>query len=122
VNSAVACALTAAKLGVKVAHVEAGPRSFDRTMPEEFNRVLTDHIAELLFTTEPSANENRSAEASTVSPSAMLRTGSAEPLSRSPHAEGSRRSLKKLVEICEGLEKAGIEPETLNLQPERKRW
>ncbi|MBM4429778.1 MAG: UDP-N-acetylglucosamine 2-epimerase (non-hydrolyzing) [Chloroflexi bacterium] len=58
VNSTVACALTAAKLGVKVAHVEAGLRSFDRTMPEEFNRVLTDHIADLLFTTEPSANEN----------------------------------------------------------------
>ena len=58
VNSTVACSLTAAKLGVKVAHVEAGLRSFDRTMPEEFNRVLTDHIADLLFTTEPSANEN----------------------------------------------------------------
>jgi len=58
VNSTVACALTAAKLGVKVAHVEAGLRSFDRTMPEEYNRVLTDHIANLLFTTEPSANGN----------------------------------------------------------------
>jgi len=58
VNSTVACALTAAKLGVKVAHVEAGLRSFDRTMPEEYNRLLTDHIADLLFTTEPSANEN----------------------------------------------------------------
>jgi UDP-N-acetylglucosamine 2-epimerase (non-hydrolysing) len=58
VNSTVACALTAAKLGVKVAHVEAGLRSFDRTMPEEYNRMLTDHIADLLFTTEPSANVN----------------------------------------------------------------
>ena len=58
VNSTVACALTAAKLGVKVAHVEAGLRSFDRTMPEEYNRVLTDQIADLLFTTEQSANEN----------------------------------------------------------------
>ena len=58
VNSTVACALTAAKLDIKVAHVEAGLRSFDRTMPEEYNRVLTDHIADLLFTTEPSANEN----------------------------------------------------------------
>jgi len=65
VNSTVACALTAAKLDVKVAHVEAGLCSFDRTMPEEYNRLITDHIADLLFTTEPSANENRSAELTT---------------------------------------------------------
>lgn len=58
VNSTVACALVASKLGVKVAHVEAGLRSFDRTMPEEINRILTDHLADLLFTTEPSGNEN----------------------------------------------------------------
>lgn len=58
VNSTLACALTAAKLCIPVAHVEAGLRSFDRTMPEEINRVLTDHLSDLLFTTEPSANEN----------------------------------------------------------------
>ena len=58
VNSTVACALTATKMGIKVAHVEAGLRSFDRTMPEEINRLLTDQIADLLFTTEPSANDN----------------------------------------------------------------
>ena len=58
VNSTVAAALCAAKLGIKVAHVEAGLRSFDRTMPEELNRILTDHLSDYLFTTEPSARKN----------------------------------------------------------------
>ena len=62
VNSTVACALVCAKLGVKVAHVEAGLRSRDRTMPEEINRILTDQIAELLLTPSPDANENLRAE------------------------------------------------------------
>src|SRR6476619_1427825 len=48
VNSTLACALVAAKLGVRVAHVEAGLRSFDTTLPEELNRVLTDHLSSLL--------------------------------------------------------------------------
>ena len=58
VNSTLACTLVCAKIGVRVAHVEAGLRSFDRTMPEEINRVLTDQIADLLFTTERDAGEN----------------------------------------------------------------
>jgi UDP-N-acetylglucosamine 2-epimerase (non-hydrolysing) len=58
VNSTVAAALTAVKLGIPVAHVEAGLRSFDREMPEEVNRVLTDAISDLLFATERSAVEN----------------------------------------------------------------
>ncbi|MEN8148917.1 MAG: UDP-N-acetylglucosamine 2-epimerase (non-hydrolyzing) [Planctomycetota bacterium] len=58
VNSTVACSLTAVKLGVPVAHVEAGLRSFDRTMPEEVNRILTDAISDLLFVTEPSGVAN----------------------------------------------------------------
>ncbi len=58
VNSTIACALTAAKLGVSVAHVEAGLRSFDRSMPEEINRVLTDAISDYLFTTEEGAMDN----------------------------------------------------------------
>lgn len=62
VNSTLACALTASKLGYRLAHLEAGLRSFDRTMPEEINRVLTDHLAELLFTTEASANTNLAQE------------------------------------------------------------
>jgi UDP-N-acetylglucosamine 2-epimerase (non-hydrolysing) len=58
VNSTIACALVAAKLHVRIAHVEAGLRSFDRSMPEEINRVLTDQISDLLFTTEESAAGN----------------------------------------------------------------
>lgn len=55
VNSTIACGLVAAKKGVPVIHVEAGLRSWDRTMPEEINRVLTDQISDLLFTTERAA-------------------------------------------------------------------
>ena len=62
VNSTLAAALTAAKLCIPVAHVEAGLRSFDRTMPEEINRVLTDHLCEQLFTTCEDANANLRAE------------------------------------------------------------
>jgi UDP-N-acetylglucosamine 2-epimerase (non-hydrolysing) len=58
VNSTIACALVATKKGVPVIHVEAGLRSFDRAMPEEINRVLTDQISNLLFTTEESGREN----------------------------------------------------------------
>lgn len=58
VNSTLACALVATKKGVPVIHVEAGLRSFDRTMPEEINRILTDQISELLFITERSGREN----------------------------------------------------------------
>ncbi len=58
VNSTLAASLAASKLGVPVAHVEAGLRSFDRTMPEEINRILTDAISEWLFVTEPAGREN----------------------------------------------------------------
>lgn len=58
VNSTVAAALAAVKLGLRVAHVEAGLRSFDRTMPEEINRVITDRISDLLLTPSADANEH----------------------------------------------------------------
>ena len=58
VNSTVACGLVAVKLGVKLVHVEAGLRSFDRSMPEEINRVVTDSISDLLFCTEQSGVDN----------------------------------------------------------------
>jgi UDP-N-acetylglucosamine 2-epimerase (non-hydrolysing) len=62
VNSTLAAALVAVKKGVPVAHVEAGLRSFDRAMPEEINRVLTDQISEFLFTTERDAEQNLTRE------------------------------------------------------------
>src|SRR2546423_8899128 len=62
VNSTLACALVCVKLGVKVAHVEAGLRSRDRTMPEEINRLLTDQIADLLLTPSRDADANLLAE------------------------------------------------------------
>jgi len=58
VNSTLACALAAAKKNIAVIHVEAGLRSFDRSMPEEVNRILTDQLSELLFTSEPSGMNN----------------------------------------------------------------
>jgi len=62
VNSTLACSLVAAKLQVPVAHVEAGLRSYDRSMPEEINRVLTDRISDLLYTTERNAEANLAKE------------------------------------------------------------
>ncbi len=58
VNSTIAAALTAVKMGIKVAHIEAGLRSFDRTMPEEINRIATDAICDYCFVTEKSGYEN----------------------------------------------------------------
>ncbi|HYO91520.1 MAG TPA: UDP-N-acetylglucosamine 2-epimerase (non-hydrolyzing), partial [Pyrinomonadaceae bacterium] len=62
VNSTLACALVAVKLGVRVAHVEAGLRSRDRSMPEEINRILTDQLADLLLTPSTDADRNLLAE------------------------------------------------------------
>jgi UDP-N-acetylglucosamine 2-epimerase (non-hydrolysing) len=62
VNSTLACALVGAKLLIPVAHLEAGLRSGDRTMPEEINRIVTDSISDLLWTPSPDANENLRSE------------------------------------------------------------
>jgi UDP-N-acetylglucosamine 2-epimerase (non-hydrolysing) len=62
VNSTVACALAAVKRGIRVAHVEAGLRSFDRTMPEEINRIVTDQLADLCLTPSRDGNANLEAE------------------------------------------------------------
>jgi UDP-N-acetylglucosamine 2-epimerase (non-hydrolysing) len=62
VNSTVAAALVCSKLGVRVVHVEAGLRSFDRTMPEEVNRLVTDQLSDLLFTPSEDGNQNLARE------------------------------------------------------------
>lgn len=62
VNSTVACSLTAVKMGIKVAHIEAGLRSYDRAMPEEVNRLATDAISDYCFLTEPSGMMNLKSE------------------------------------------------------------
>ncbi len=73
VNSTVAATLAAVKLGIKVAHLEAGLRSFDRTMPEEINRVVTDALAHLLWTPSPDGDENLQREG--VSKDRIVRVG-----------------------------------------------
>lgn len=73
VNSTMACAIAAKKLGIRVIHLEAGLRSFDRTMPEEINRVLTDAISDVLWTPSPDADENLAREG--VRPDAIVRIG-----------------------------------------------
>ncbi len=73
VNSTVAAALVCSKLLIPVAHVEAGLRSFDRTMPEEINRIVTDRLSDLLFT--PSEDGDRNLIREGVSPSAIRRVG-----------------------------------------------
>jgi len=62
VNSTVAAALVCSKLGIRIGHVEAGLRSFDRTMPEEINRLMTDQVSDLLFTPSKDGNENLARE------------------------------------------------------------
>jgi len=73
VNSTMACTLVASKLGIKTAHVEAGLRSFDRTMPEEINRLVTDALSDLLLTPSPDADENLKREG--VAPSKIRLVG-----------------------------------------------
>ncbi|HST53279.1 MAG TPA: UDP-N-acetylglucosamine 2-epimerase (non-hydrolyzing) [Pyrinomonadaceae bacterium] len=90
VNSTLACALVCAKLGVRVAHVEAGLRSRDRSMPEEINRVLTDQIADLLLT--PSADANRNLLDEGIAPERIRLVGNVMIDSLLKHLALSERS------------------------------
>lgn len=98
VNSTLACALVAAKKGIPVIHVEAGLRSFDRAMPEEINRILTDQISDLLFITERSGREN------------LLREGIADARIRfvgNVMIDTLRRNLERAVPVDQILRDAG---------------
>lgn len=98
VNSTLACALVAAKKGVPVIHVEAGLRSFDRAMPEEINRILTDQISDLLFITERSGREN------------LLREGIADSRIRfvgNVMIDTLRRNLERAIPVAQILKNAG---------------
>ncbi|MGC2108077.1 MAG: UDP-N-acetylglucosamine 2-epimerase (non-hydrolyzing) [Candidatus Korobacteraceae bacterium] len=109
VNSTIACALVGAKESIPVAHVEAGLRSFDRGMPEEINRVLTDSIADLLFTTEESGNQNLANEG--VGPDKVFFVGNLMIDSLVGAIEAARRS--RLVSKL-GLQKRGYGVVTLH--------
>jgi UDP-N-acetylglucosamine 2-epimerase (non-hydrolysing) len=104
VNSTLAAAITAAKLGIAVAHVEAGLRSFDRAMPEEINRLLVDAVSDLLFVSEHSGVENLRAEG--VRPDKVFLVGNVMIDTLFRHREVAAQSpiLKKLGLRDEGTE------------------
>ncbi|MCH9002017.1 MAG: UDP-N-acetylglucosamine 2-epimerase (non-hydrolyzing) [Planctomycetes bacterium] len=100
VNSTLACTLVSVKLGFRVAHVEAGLRSFDRSMPEEINRLLTDAVSEMLFVTERSGLENLEKEG--VAPSRVHFVGNVmiDTLLRSRERAAKSQILEQLS-LCE---------------------
>ncbi len=102
VNSTMAAAITAVKRGIAVAHVEAGLRSFDRSMPEEINRIVTDAVADLLFVTEESGRANLMREG--VDPARIHFVGNV----MIDALEGSRRHWEKSLIF----KKLGVEPGT----------
>ena len=94
VNSTIACALVASKKDIPVAHVEAGLRSYDRKMPEEINRVLTDQISDRLYTTESSAADNLGREGIDLSRVCFAGNVMIDSLEASkPHARAPQQTL-----------------------------
>ncbi len=104
VNSTLACSLVASKKGTPVVHVEAGLRSFDRTMPEEINRVLTDQIADVLYTTERAAADNLVREG--VNPERIRFVGNVM-------IDSLLRHLKRAVPPLDTLVREGVRAEFL---------
>lgn len=96
VNSTLAGALTAAKLHFPVVHVEAGLRSFDMSMPEEVNRLLTDHLSDYLFVTEPSGVKNLLAEGISKKKIYLVGNIMIDTLKKSEHNSKKSKVLKKL--------------------------
>jgi UDP-N-acetylglucosamine 2-epimerase (non-hydrolysing) len=105
VNSTLAGALAAVKAGVAVAHVESGLRSFDRTMPEEHNRKLTDHVSDILLTHSPDADENLQREG--VPPDWVHLVGNTMIDTLLEHVEAAR--------AARPWERFGVEPGTYGL-------
>jgi UDP-N-acetylglucosamine 2-epimerase (non-hydrolysing) len=106
VNSTLACTLVAVKKRVPVAHVEAGLRSFDRTMPEEINRLLTDQIADVLYTTERSACANLAREG--IDPARVVFVGNVM-------IDSLRANAAQAVEPGATLRRAGQDPARLGV-------
>lgn len=105
VNSTLACALVATKKGIPVVHVEAGLRSYDRNMPEEVNRVLTDQLADILYTTERSAEANLVREG--IAPERVRFVGNVM-------IDALRSNLEFARNPRQTLETAGYSPATLD--------
>jgi UDP-N-acetylglucosamine 2-epimerase (non-hydrolysing) len=101
VNSTLACGLVAVKKHVPVVHVEAGLRSFDRAMPEEINRVLTDQVSDLLYTTERSAAVNLAREG--IQAERVVFVGNVM-------IDSLRANLERAVPPAETLARAGLDP------------
>jgi UDP-N-acetylglucosamine 2-epimerase (non-hydrolysing) len=100
VNSTMACTLVGAKLGIRVAHLEAGLRSGDRRMPEEINRIVTDALANLLWTPSPDADANLWAEG--VPPDRVERVGNI--------MIDSYELMRGAIEACHTRERLGLPP------------
>jgi UDP-N-acetylglucosamine 2-epimerase (non-hydrolysing) len=105
VNSTLACTLVGVKKGIPVVHVEAGLRSYDRAMPEEINRVLTDQVADLLYTTERSAADNLAREG--ISADRIRFVGNVMIDSLLSNKEYARNH-------ADSLRAAGLDPDVIN--------